>query len=262
MDDRPSLSPGVAAILAAARERGISVRQLSDDLFQFEHGGRQRRLRGAESDDTAAIAKTIAHDKELARSLMTSVGVPVPYGRPVNDAEDAWAAAQEMGLPGIVKPQYTGYGWTSTANINTREEALAAYELLRRETGYVLVEHCAPGDKFRLLVVGTTPVMACRCDAPSINDEPTMTDVTAAVHPTILEHAINVVRVVGLDVGAVGVIAKDIAEPLEVQEGIVFGVQPAPDLTPYVRASSDEGCTIGRAIIAAQFPDEPRESKA
>jgi cyanophycin synthetase len=71
------------------------------------------------------------------------------------------------------------------------------------------------------------------------------------VHPTIIEHAINAQRVVGLDLGAVGVIARDIAEPLEAQEGIVFGVQPAPDLTPFVLASSDQGQAIGQAVVAA-----------
>jgi len=34
--------------------------------------------------------------------LLDAAGVPVPKGRPVQDAEDAWVAAQEVGVPVVV----------------------------------------------------------------------------------------------------------------------------------------------------------------
>ncbi len=69
------------------------------------HGARQRRILAAETDRTGAIAESIAQDKELTRSLLRQVGVPVPEGRPVNDADDAWEAAEEIDGPVVVKPQ-------------------------------------------------------------------------------------------------------------------------------------------------------------
>ena len=46
----------------------------------------------------------MARDNELTRTLLRAAGVPVPDGRPVTDAADAWAAAEEAGLPALVKP--------------------------------------------------------------------------------------------------------------------------------------------------------------
>ena len=94
------LGPSTGAIVRAAEQRDIPVRRLnSGSLVQLGHGARQRRILTAETDRTGAIAEAIAQDKELTRTLLAQVGVPVPQGRPVNDAEDAWEAATEIGLP-------------------------------------------------------------------------------------------------------------------------------------------------------------------
>ena len=69
-------------------------------LVQLGYGARQQRILAAETDRTAAIAESIAQDKDLTRKLLRTVGVPVPEGRPVTDAEDAWAAAREIRHPG------------------------------------------------------------------------------------------------------------------------------------------------------------------
>ena len=73
--------------------------------MQLGYGARQRRILAAETDRTGAVAEAIAQDKELTRSLLRSMGVPVSEGRPVADAEDAWTAAQEIGAAVVVKPQ-------------------------------------------------------------------------------------------------------------------------------------------------------------
>lgn len=51
----------------------------------------------------------------------------MPKGRPVKDAEDAWAAAQHIGLPVVIKPRDGNQGKGVTVNVSTREEVLAAY---------------------------------------------------------------------------------------------------------------------------------------
>ena len=95
------LGPSTAAIVRAAVARGIPYRRLnSESLVLLGHGARQRRILAAETDRTGAIAESIAQDKELTRSLLAQVGVPVPKGRPVKDAEDAWAAAAGDRRPG------------------------------------------------------------------------------------------------------------------------------------------------------------------
>src|SRR5882762_3950422 len=97
-------------------------------LIQFGHGSRQRRILAAETDRTGAIAQDIAQDKELTRSLLESIGVPVPEGRPVADASDSWAAAREIGTAVVVKPRYGNQGRGVAANLTTEQQVRGAYD--------------------------------------------------------------------------------------------------------------------------------------
>jgi cyanophycin synthetase len=155
------LGPSTAAIVRAARRRGIPARRLNDgSLVVLGQGARQRRICTAETDATGAIAEAIAQDKQLTRFLLKSVGVPVPEGRPVADADDAWQAAQELGLPVVVKPQFGNHGRGVAPNLTTREQVARAYAAAREEGEHVLVETFAPGADYRLLVIGNRLVAA------------------------------------------------------------------------------------------------------
>ena len=158
------LGPSTAAIVAAAHARGIPTRRLSPDcsLIQLGHGAAQRRIWTAETDRTGAIAETIAKDKDLTRTLLQSMGVPVPEGRPVADAEDAWAAAEEIGTAIVVKPQDGNHGRGVATDLTTREQVLAAFANARAESERVIVERYAPGDDYRLLVIGDRLIAAAR----------------------------------------------------------------------------------------------------
>jgi cyanophycin synthetase len=149
------LGPSTAAIVRAARERGIPVRRLnSASLVQLGHGALARRICTAETDRTSAIAETVAQDKQLTRALLQAVGVPVPEGRPVTDAEDAWVAAEELGPPVVVKPQYGNHGRGVATNLTTRAQVARAYAAAREEGAEVMVERFIPGSDYRLLVIG------------------------------------------------------------------------------------------------------------
>jgi cyanophycin synthetase len=156
------LGPSTAAIVQAAKLRNIPTRRLSGDgsLVQLGHGARQRRVLTAETDLTGAIAQSIAQDKQLTRALLQAVGVPVPEGRPVTDAEDAWRAAEELGLPVVVKPQYGNQGRGVATNLTTREQVLQACAAALEESSYLMVEHYIRGQDYRLLVVGGRVVAA------------------------------------------------------------------------------------------------------
>jgi cyanophycin synthetase len=157
------LGPSTAAIVRAARQRGIPVRRLNTgSLVQLGHAARARRICTAETDRTSAVAEAIARDKQLTRSLLQRAGVPVPEGRPVADAEDAWAAAQEMGLPVVVKPQHGNHGRGVTVHLCTRGPVLLAYEAAWAEGQGVMVERFVAGADYRLLVVGDHLVAAAR----------------------------------------------------------------------------------------------------
>jgi cyanophycin synthetase len=155
------LGPSTTAIVKAAAARGIPYRRLNrESLVQLGHGARQRRVLTAETDRTGAIAQSIAQDKQLTRSLLRAIGVPVPIGRPVASSEDAWQAAQEIGLPVVVKPRYGNQGRGVATNLATREQVIAAWEAAREESQHVLVESFASGHDHRLLVIGGKLVAA------------------------------------------------------------------------------------------------------
>ncbi len=161
--EQTRLGPSTRSIVNAARARGIPCRRLNaGSLVQLGYGSRQRRICAAETDRTPAIAEEIAQDKELTRMLLQAAGVPVPRGRPVKDAEDAWSAAEDLGLPVVVKPQDGNQGRGVATNLHSREQVLAAYEAARKESPSVLVEKFAPGNDYRVLIVGGKLVAAAR----------------------------------------------------------------------------------------------------
>ena len=181
------LGPSTAAIVAAARARGIPARRLnSGSLVQFGFGKNQRRILAAETDRTGAVAQEIAQDKDLTRALLRPAGIPVAEGRPVDSAADAWVAAQEIGVPVVVKPQYGNQGRGVATNLRTREQVLAAYEAACAESAgsSVMVERYAPGDDYRLLVVGDKVVAAARREPAQVVGDgvSTIVDLVARVN--------------------------------------------------------------------------------
>lgn len=122
--------------------------------MQLGYGARQRRIWTAETDMTSAIAESIAGDKDLTKTLLKAVGVPVPEGQAVETAEQAWEAAQDIGLPVVVKPSDGNHARGVTLDLRKKEDILAAFELAEKEGSEVLVERFIPGVEHRLLVVG------------------------------------------------------------------------------------------------------------
>jgi cyanophycin synthetase len=167
-DEDLRLGPSTGSIVQAAAARGIPWRRLTEgSLVQFGWGVRQHRIWAAEVDATSAVSEAIAQDKELSKQLLHAAGVPVPIGRPVQDLDDAWAAALEIGLPVVVKPQDGNQGKGVTVNIATREHMAIAWRAAA-EIGAVMVEKFLPGSDYRLLVVGDQLVAAARREPPLV----------------------------------------------------------------------------------------------
>jgi cyanophycin synthetase len=169
MVDNLCLGPSTACIVDAASERGIpSIRLTSGNLVQLGYGARQHRIWTAESDQTSAIAESISSDKDLTKSLLQACGVPVPEGRLVDDADDAWEAAEDIGLPVVVKPRDGNHGRGVSTELMTRVEVEAAYYLACNEGSGVIVERFVRGSEHRLLIVGGKLAAASRGETVSV----------------------------------------------------------------------------------------------
>jgi len=163
MVDRRCLGPSTACIVDAAAERGIPAIRLNEgNLVQLGYGAAQRRIWTAETDHSSAIAEGISRDKDLTKQLLAAAGAPVPEGRTVDTAEQAWEAAEAIGLPVVVKPDDGNHGRGVSLNLQTRQEVLDAYATAEKEGSGVIVERFIPGDEYRLLVVGGKVVAATR----------------------------------------------------------------------------------------------------
>ncbi|TFW19797.1 cyanophycin synthetase [Duganella callida] len=157
------LGPSTGNIVDAAGVRKIPFIRLTDgNLVQLGYGSAQRRIWTAETEQTSAIAEGIASDKDLTKTLISSCGVPVPEGQLVTNAAEAWEAAQDIGLPVVLKPYDGNHGRGVSLNLSNEADIAAAYALAAQEgdSSSVIVERFIVGDEHRLLVVGKRVVAA------------------------------------------------------------------------------------------------------
>ena len=180
MADSLCLGPSTASIVDAADDRNIPCIRLLEtgNLVQLGYGSAMRRIWTAETDRTSAIAEGISRDKDMTKSLLQSCGVPVPEGREVDSPEDAWEAAQDIGLPVCVKPIDGNHGRGVFIDLKDRAEIEMAFKVAVDEGSGVLVERSIPGTEHRLLIIGGKLVAANRGD---------MVKVTGNGKSTILE---------------------------------------------------------------------------
>ncbi len=171
MVDDLCLGPSTAHIVDAATDRRIPhIRLTEGNLVQLGYGIAQRRIWTAETDQTSAIAEEIASDKDLTKSLLKACGVPVPEGSLVRSAEKAWEAAQDIGVPVVVKPYDGNHGRGVSLDLRTQSDVEAAYQLAHRKGGgsAVIVEKYIAGNEHRLLVVGKKMVAAASGESLSV----------------------------------------------------------------------------------------------
>lgn len=155
--DSLCLGPSTAHIVDAASDRSIPWLRLNDgNLVQLGYGKKQRRIWTAETDQTSAIAEGIASDKDLTKSLLQSCGVPVPKGCLVHSENEAWKAAQDIGLPVALKPYNGNHGRGVSLDLKTEADVIDAFKLAHRkgQGSAVIVEQFIHGNEHRVLVVG------------------------------------------------------------------------------------------------------------
>ncbi len=170
--DLRCLGPSTACIVDAAVERKTPFIRLTEgNLVQLGYGAKQRRIWTAETDRTSAIAETISSDKDLTKRLLTQCGIPVPEGQIAKTADEAWEAAQDIGLPVVVKPLDGNRGWGVSLDVNTEEAVRKAWVAAEKEGSEVLIERYVRGDEHRVLVVGDRVVAAVRGETATITGD-------------------------------------------------------------------------------------------
>lgn len=157
------LGPSTRAIADAATARGVPYVRLNEgSMLQLGYGSKQRRVWAAETDRTSAISEAIAKDKHLARKLLAQCGIPVPRGEEVSTQDEAWAAAQAIGLPVVLKPNGGNHGRGVRTNLMTERDVREAFDVAFEHASTVIVEQHIVGDDYRVLVIGGQVVAAAK----------------------------------------------------------------------------------------------------
>ena len=254
MAEHKLLGPSTGCIVEAAtsKERRIpAIRMLANgNMVQLGYGVRSRRIWTAETDRTSAIAETISRDKDLARSLLQSCGVPVPEGQVVDDADEAWDAVDDVETPLIIRPAKGLHGRSVFAGDTpqpTRENIDAAYAAADATGCAVLVERHIEGSEHRLLMVGGKLVAATRSEIVSVigDGRLTISELVAATQKDL---------VLATNSEAIGEIAQQgftpDAVPLLGREVVVLSTGThAHDITDNVHPATAEMAALAARVI-------------
>lgn len=245
--NRPS--PLVENLLAAANRHGVPAAVVASDdgpgkLVRLGWGANQRRVLDGQTDRTSGVGASAAGDRELTRLFLQAAGVPIPGGYSAKTSDEAWAAAESVGLPVVMRPKHTSTTAKATAPLNSEEEVRAAFETVYNSPdGWTpIVDPLTPGESYRVLAVGGK--VAASIDASGNPVE---------VSPAIAERVADAVSALKLDVAIVEVVTSDVTKSLEETRGTVLGIDANPDLAAFPK-------TVADAIVKALFP-EPRASR-
>jgi cyanophycin synthetase len=258
LQSRHGIGPSTAAILDAARERGIPVMRLSENasLFLLGWGRHQRRVQATVTDATSQIGVEVASDKELTKELLAAVGVPVPRGEVVSTLEQAQQAARRLGTPVALKPLDGNQGKGVSTHLRGDEAVAAAFRLAQEYGDRVIVEQTVEGDDHRVLVVRGRMVAASRRAPPMVvgdgvstiaqlvereNADPLrgLGHESALTQIRLDDHALAVLAASGRDAGTV--VPAGEAVPLRTNSNLSTG-GTAEDVTDRVHPWTAELC--------------------
>jgi cyanophycin synthetase len=159
------LGPSTGSIVEEAIARDIPwIRLNNQSLVQLGYGKNQVRIRATMTEKTSSIAVDIASNKEETKRLLQEQAIPVAKGITISSTEQVADAVQKVGFPLVFKPLDGNHGRGISINIQTLEDAVAAYEFAARISRRVIVERYVTGYDFRVLVIDNKMVAAAQRD--------------------------------------------------------------------------------------------------
>ncbi|MCG6658795.1 cyanophycin synthetase [Halomonas campisalis] len=162
--DAHMLGPSTAAIVDAAKQRGIPYTRLSEEnsYIQFGHGHRQQCIQATVTGHTNLIGYGIADDKAWTKQVLGDAGIPVPQGRVCGTFDEALEAVRDIGYPVAVKPLIGNHGRGVSTNIEDDQALRDAFDIAAHHNPSAIVEQYIRGEDHRLLVIDGKLVAAAR----------------------------------------------------------------------------------------------------
>lgn len=149
-----SIGVSTGAIIEEAKRRGIPVNLVNDgELVRLGYGKYQKCISATLYEGTSSISVDVACNKQLTKSMLEEVAIPVPEGKEVLNVEEAILKADEIGYPVVVKPKNGNKGKFVFINVNNEDELKAAFAQAATLDGEVIIEKYIKGKDYRILVV-------------------------------------------------------------------------------------------------------------
>ena len=150
-----ALGPSTEALVREAEARKIPWFELDvRNLLQFGYGKYQKRVQASLTAYSNILGVELACDKESTKQMLAGAGIPVPKGSVVYSLREMEDALDYLGgYPIVVKPLNGNHGRGITLEIETWEDAEAAYDKAKEVSDGVIVEHFYRGRDHRVLVV-------------------------------------------------------------------------------------------------------------
>lgn len=169
---KQGLGPSTQALVDEAKKRNIPwKRHEHSSLITLGYGRNQKKIWASVSSKTSSIGVDIASNKELTKSILNSNFIPTPTGLIITSEEELKAAVEQLGFPLVIKPLNANHGKGVTTNITDLNKARFGYELAKKISNELIIEHSIPGNDYRFLVVNYKVVaVAKRTPAQIVGD--------------------------------------------------------------------------------------------
>lgn len=183
-----SLATG-AAVLGALRSRGVDAHAwdpAENTMAEFAGAGFDRAwiaLHGPGGEDGAlqgllqwlgipytgsgVMASAIAMDKVRAKHLFRAAGIPTPDYAVIHSREEASVAAEQVGLPLIIKPSGQGSS-VGMSKVFARAELNDAVDAALEYGDTALLETCVIGDELTVAVLQGAALPSIRIVTPRV----------------------------------------------------------------------------------------------
>lgn len=138
--------------LQASHDLGIPWRHVAANVFQFGWGAQSRWMDSSFTDETSTIGTKLARNKSSCLKVLRQAGLPAPRNKLVHSAEQAVAAAHDLGFPVVVKAALLDGGRGVFAGLRSPAAVEKFYAQVVKLCPDVLVEEFIVGQDYRLQV--------------------------------------------------------------------------------------------------------------
>ncbi len=149
------LGPSTAAIVNEAKKRNIPVDRIGyESLVRLGYGKYSKMIQATLSNETSCIAADISSNKQLTKAILDDHKIPVPYGKLVYTEVSAVMAANQLGMPVVVKPFDGNQGKGVHLNLMCEQDIKNAFQVASEYSAGIIVERYITGNDYRVLVIG------------------------------------------------------------------------------------------------------------